>query len=654
MKKFTSLLLSVLMILSLVPMTVGATEISWSSFVYSQDGPEFSFEASDFIGTGSYNFYAAAYNNNRELLDVKVAPNLAASDGVLKATVDFEDNGTKEADVNISYVKTMVWENDLKPIVESYTFNIEEQYIDPDTGVYNNLTNGFYQQANIAGNAPLGSMYRIYWKDPSKDLNNNLNTRHNESDKKNDSNPSTKSDNTAFIAEMSGGANIQRMQYVTFFKDNMFQIDRLVAYLPTYTDGSFYLMNNSKVSYEAEGYALWFKKDATTTDGIKFVGNRTSENCVSNTQSIINGETIDRLVFNTDYNCRTIVFDGEPGDNFCQAVNEFLPYVKVKYSYSVPVVKKDTVISFDDLTVNQNGPAFTVSGTNFLTNNADLYFTATAYDSENQQIDKIEKPISVTANAAGAISQTADFEEGGKEADLSIDKVVTEIVDGDGVVLATATFDENIKPTTINVNGTNENLTNGFYQQANIAGIAPIGSQYRIIWKNASKGLNTDNSNVRNTESSNKHDSNPTTMSDNKSAIDSSCQRMQYVTFFKDNMFQIDRLVAYLPATTDGSFYLIDNSKVDYNADGYALLFNKDATTTDGIKFVGNRDSANCVSNTRSNIDGWLVDRLVFDTDYFCRTMVFDAEPGNHYSYAINEFLPYVKIKDSAKMVKPN
>ena len=100
MKKIMSLLLSMLLLLSLVPMTAMATGEDWNSFVYYQDGPVFSVEATEFTGSGSYKFYAAAYDAAGKLLAVK-SSNATVSGDTLSASVDFEPGNT-EANVNIA------------------------------------------------------------------------------------------------------------------------------------------------------------------------------------------------------------------------------------------------------------------------------------------------------------------------------------------------------------------------------------------------------------------------------------------------------------------------------------------------------------------------------------------------------------------------
>ena len=150
MKKFMSLLLSVLFILSLVPMTVGAeTSESWDSFIYYQDGPVFSVEATEFVGSeDSYQFIAAAYDSAHNLIAVKFDDATKDEDNTLKAEVDFEEGNT-EADVSIDYVKTMLWDSftGVRPIAVNGYFDVTPQSVDAN-GVYNNLTNGFYEPVN--------------------------------------------------------------------------------------------------------------------------------------------------------------------------------------------------------------------------------------------------------------------------------------------------------------------------------------------------------------------------------------------------------------------------------------------------------------------------------------------------------------------------
>ncbi len=159
MKKFMSLLLSVLLILSLVPMTATAVEKQWNSFVYFQDGAVFRVEATEFKGSGSYKFIAAAYDADDKLVSVK-STTIEPVDGKLEAEVDLETDASgnfKEADNSIDYVKTMLWDSyaGMRPIAEAHVFGAEEGDADTikpaklENGKYSSLTNGFYEPVEV-------------------------------------------------------------------------------------------------------------------------------------------------------------------------------------------------------------------------------------------------------------------------------------------------------------------------------------------------------------------------------------------------------------------------------------------------------------------------------------------------------------------------
>ncbi len=662
MKKYMCLFLSMLMILSLVPMTVGAAGESWSSFVFTQDGPEFSFEATDFTGTGSYTFYAAAYGNNNELIDVKAASNLEASDGVLSATVDFEENGTKEADVNISYVKTMVWGDEYRPIVKSHTFDIEEQKIDPDTGIYNNLTNGFYKPVIDGTNVTIVQHRRLLWSDNSSANSGAWNVS---PIRLCDSNPATE------VADNGPINGAVRAQYVAIFKDQVNaansekQIDRVVAYLRSDNTASFYLTSSDDAEkYRTAGYAQNFNEVdlKTAMINVDFLGNKDT-GYVSKTEVTIDDVSLNRLVFNTDFVSRVLVFDAVPADGDYYAVSEFLPYAKVKATYAVP--EGETVAEWSSLSYTQDGPNFTLNAEDFVLNkNKELKLVVTAYDgagSTGNVLATESETFKVTRNEIADLKKTVNIEKQG-ELSPKAASIKVEVVDEAGQNVITA-WEKNITAQTVDANGVYNNLTNGLYEQIiTPSTLNTASSIYRSLWSDLSKaGV----AQTRNANDPRIHDNKITTDGFSSAQIPSSVLKFQYISYLTRPAqgtelypnYQIDRVVAYLPSHNTASFYLGKNDNVagqgtclDYNNAGYAEIFKGNATDNYYKKYVGSTtDVVNIEKGVLCNevVTGTNLRRLVFNTDYVGRMMIFDANSEEKGYYSLNEFQIYRKVQDS-------
>jgi len=154
MKKLLSLFISIMLIISVLPLSVSAASDAevWKSFSYSMDGPEFSLNVTDFLAkSDKYVFYAAAYDTQGNLIDVKTADINTASGRIsdIDVKVSFADTPEEDA-VNIDSVKTMLWDTkgDIRPVAESGDFDddIDPRTCNEETDVYNSLTSGFYTQ----------------------------------------------------------------------------------------------------------------------------------------------------------------------------------------------------------------------------------------------------------------------------------------------------------------------------------------------------------------------------------------------------------------------------------------------------------------------------------------------------------------------------
>ncbi|MBQ4517938.1 MAG: hypothetical protein II997_05070, partial [Clostridia bacterium] len=456
MKKFILLFLSALLLLSVAPMTVGAaTTESWDAFAYYQDGPEFSFKATEFVGEqDKYQFVVAAYNSKDNLVAVKCADATVDIDGTLTAAVNFEENGT-EADVSIEYVKTMLWDSfdSLQPLVRNGYFDIEAQTVDED-GVYNNLTNGFYEPVTNYDKK------ECYWWGKSTDtashpdglvLINGADT------------PLTTDHNPSTFERPTFAAQSSLMGYYSNKLKAASVIDRVVVYYgytgTAVNDVQFYLSNipiNYTIKLEdgkSYAYPTNFKKQDTAD--VEYLGYRGDSTSYVSFKDM-NGTG--RIVFNADGNEFSNIVAAYDFNTIGGYIKEMQAYKKVQ---DEDVVSKAQIkAKWDTLSYDQNGPAFAVNATNFSTNATEPYFVATAYKTDGTSI---VKEAAITAPAA-TLSVGVDFEEGGIEADVNIDYVETKVIDkaSDTVLVEAKEFE--VEEQTVSAEGVYNNLTNGFYE----------------------------------------------------------------------------------------------------------------------------------------------------------------------------------------------
>ncbi|MBE7010415.1 MAG: hypothetical protein E7418_02860, partial [Ruminococcaceae bacterium] len=100
MKKILSLVLSVLMLLSVLPMTAGAESADqWDLITFRQDGPVFSVKADGFIaGDSAYSIKVVAYDANDDIVTGETVAATLTSD-TLEGAVNLEKNGEASSDI---------------------------------------------------------------------------------------------------------------------------------------------------------------------------------------------------------------------------------------------------------------------------------------------------------------------------------------------------------------------------------------------------------------------------------------------------------------------------------------------------------------------------------------------------------------------------
>lgn len=118
MKKLISLCISALLLISVFPMTVGAASETYDSLAFSQGVGIFYVDGANFTPSTDtdYRFFAAAYNANSELIGVKsqvVSMNGGSADDLF-GKINFNGEAYKN---QIASVKTMLWDEDLRPVV---------------------------------------------------------------------------------------------------------------------------------------------------------------------------------------------------------------------------------------------------------------------------------------------------------------------------------------------------------------------------------------------------------------------------------------------------------------------------------------------------------------------------------------------------------
>jgi len=325
MKKILSLVLSICMLLSMLPMTVQAESAErWDVLTFSQNGPEFSVIAEGFSALDSaYTFEAIAYDGDEQEVDAKIAT-ATIEDGNLTASVDFEENG--EADASIAKVLVNVKNSNGEPVTEAQTFAITAQQVD-ENGVYNNLTNGFYKPVLDGVTASISGSTRYVWNSSNSMLGG---WAEGSSGAYNlyDQNPSTRSANGGGI----GAGN--HAQYIGTLSASA-KIDRVVVYVQDNNAIDFYLAKTVDTSSAGSAAHLARFAGAETDDeGLCYLGNCNSGHA---TESGITGVT--RLLFDTDGDSFKYLISDITGSSV-YALYEFAPYQKV-------VATKTIVLPFD-------------------------------------------------------------------------------------------------------------------------------------------------------------------------------------------------------------------------------------------------------------------------------------------------------------------
>ncbi|MBE7010417.1 MAG: hypothetical protein E7418_02870 [Ruminococcaceae bacterium] len=630
MKKFMSLLLGVLLVMSLVPMTVGATADSWNSFVYYQDGPVFSVEATEYVGSGNYTFYAAAYDKDGRLLAVDSNPT-AVRDGKLVGEADLEPGNT-EANVNIASVKTMVWDG-MKPIVENGNFTITAPTAVAGEETYA-MTNGFYEA--IAATDDYA--YCFYLGDGT---NEDYSYR-NISDAQ-----GTGYDNVLTTGiGFNGIQTYSRMDFVKLSAAS--EIDRVVTWtyddpqshpVPRQTGTEYYLVN-----LDAE------LKSTSTPSDIKAVWDGMATDAASANYYYL-GTLASEARFVTDDDARTVMDVNSANayqylatkkdnrENISGQTYELQAYKKVKAQDIIDAFTANA--EYNGLTYYQDGPAFSVEAFEFTTNVDTVKLVATAYDAEGAKLAEVSSdPIAVTAGEEMTLSESVTFEENGAEANINIASVEVKVTDAlGGTVLEGAIFD--VEPQSISEDGVYNNFTNGFYKPA-VDGTVVFkdGVVKRPFWDNHAtnySGANTDG------VEEGIFDHNLTTGSQNSGYpcgnTGTTPRRVHYVIKLNTPVV-VDRVVAY--TSYSGMKYYL-SKRGDYTSADYIAEFDK--KNTDNVYYLGNRNEGGITTGNDS------LRRMMFEADggtyQYIIADIIDEGAGSSQRdvYKLFDIQPYQKVK---------
>jgi len=647
MKKFMSLLLGAMLILSLIPMSVGATTENWNSFVYYQDGPEFSVEATEFVGAGDYKFIAAAYDANGKLVDM-TSSDAAVKAGTLTAAASFEAPG-EEADVSIASVKTMLWDSfsGATPIAAEGNFEVAPQTVN-ENGIYSSLTNGFYE----AVEAQEG--YRNTWKHLSAD----------ESGKEViDSTPAGTdswtlnywglnqnfSDNDLTTNCTHGGEADARL--VASMLKEASKIDRVVLYsfetrvnaedAPRQKGTEYYLTNSfihpvittnstaddiATANTNVNAYWNSLTVDADNAD-VYYLG--TSESMAK-----VATDDDAKLVYdvNSENSYQYIVGKKSALKGVGGLTQELQAYTKIRNKVIIDAFTAS--VEYNGLSYSQNGPEFTVKAGE-VTSNTDLALKATAYNAAGDVVAEVTEPIA-NPGVEFDINATVNFEEDG-EANASIASVKTVITDTFG----TAVVEDSTFTVTANTctDGTDTHpMTNGFYQP-----ITTYQNDYRsryvggyASWSNGGCVYDGD---LTTTE-----------------GFASGRLTTGQIHVELSAMTQIDRVVVYNfwsgQSQAGTEFYLSSvtptgSSNTDEEHLAYYNKFTPD-TTVEGIYYLGTQTKA------PANVDADGA-RLVFDVDKNAGTfnrLIARYEKDVNGGY-IEEYQAYQKVKQTNVISEP-
>lgn len=450
MKKVLSLILSVLLVLSLVPMAVGADAVpAWDELAYYQDGPEFSVSATGFTGDASnYKFYAAAYDENGYLLHVACA-DVAVEGGELKASVNLEKN-VEEASVHIDYVKTMLWDG-VTPVVRNGHFDIDEQTVSPE-GIYNNLTNGFYE--SIYGDDvtyALGRNWSYKFENGSYAFKQNS---------ANDDNKVMCDNNLTTEYGATSGTTHAVQQLIVSFSAGC-SVDRVVVYNASngqLQEGlEFYLSAVSETVSNGATYVPNFVENANTANAY-YLGTQMKH------PTVTAGVEKAKLVFDVTEpvatSFKSIVAQAKTGVS-PGPIQEMQAYKKVQASDVVTSFAPRA--NFEAASYTQDGPVFSVNATGFTSNINGFTLVATAFDASGTQVgETLESPAAVNE---GVLSGSVDFEPGDNvEADSSIASVTVSVIAKEYANM-TIVPEKTFTLTVPTVEGTKySSLTNGFYE----------------------------------------------------------------------------------------------------------------------------------------------------------------------------------------------
>jgi len=636
MKKFMSLLLGAMLILSLIPMSVGATTESWNSFVYYQDGPEFSVEATEFVGAGAYKFIAAAYDANGKLVDM-TSSDAAVKAGTLTAVASFEAPG-EEADVSIASVKTMLWDSfsSATPIAKEGNFAVEPQIVNED-GTVSSLTNGFYEAipVKVGGRGTFGA-----WDEATQSFTASMtDVREGEAEQKSYDNDLTTY--AGFNSQASTDAEgniisyIKRVDYVALAKAS--EVDRLVTVsydspedtevAPRQIGTEYYLTADIWASYQdiPSINAFWSGTavNANNADYYYVGTNNSTARVVTDADA--------KLVYDVNTDAKYTYLIAKKNGNAQGgggATRELQAYTKIQNKVIIDAFKAS--VEYNGLSYSQNGPEFTINAGEVISN-TDLVLEATAYNSAGDVVAEVTEPIAVTEGTAADITATVNFEEDG-EADPSIASVKTVLTDTYGTpVVEDSTFA--VIPQTVDESGVYNNLTNGFYKPVIDGENVSISSSERHVWNG--EGGKVGSWGEGSVGAYTLYDQNPSTHSGNTGGIGAG-NHAQYIGTLSAAA-NIDRVVAYVSSTNAIDFYLAKN--VDTSSAGSAAhlaRFKGTETEDDGLYYLGN-----CHTYEGDVTDG--VERLVLDADGGAyKYLVSDIKNGA--VYMLYDFSPYQKV----------